>query len=143
MLSPRFHISATCRIRKWSFEPDPRWHSENLPSFPHRGGASSKCRRTPEDCAPVGPILKTSTPARIAVFSLFERGKVQCNSFSPDKDPALPSVARSPVKSPRPSPEARLFPKCQDQVDLFAKYHKVQYHKLTRTQILNRSGKGF
>ena len=69
---------------------------------------------TPEGCAPVGSILKTSTPARIAVFSLFERGKVQCNSFNPDPGSASPNVARSPVKSPRPSPEARLRPKCQD-----------------------------
>ena len=29
-------------------------------------------RRTPKGCAQVGPIPKTSTPARIAVFSLFE-----------------------------------------------------------------------
>ena len=57
---------------------------------------------------------KTSTPARIAVFSLFERGKVQCNSFNPDPRAAPPNAVRSPVKSPRPSPEARLCPKCQD-----------------------------
>ena len=93
--------------------------------------------------APVGPIPKTSTPTRIAVFSLFERGKVQCNSFNPDPGPALPSVAQSLVKSPRPSLEARLRPKCQGPVDLFVKYQKVQYHKLTRIQVLDRSGKGF
>ena len=100
----------------------------------------ARVSRTPEGCAPSGSVLKTSTPARIAVFSLFERGKVQCNSFNPDPGPALPNVARSPVKYPRPS---RLHPKCQDQVDLFAKYQKVQYQKLTRTQVLDRSGKGF
>ena len=42
-----------------------------------------------------------------------------------------------------PTLEARLRLKCQDQVDLFAKYQKVQCHKLTRTQVLDRSGKGF
>ena len=33
-------VAAPCRIGKWSFEPDPRWPSENLPAFLHRGGAS-------------------------------------------------------------------------------------------------------
>ena len=131
-------VPECCITAKWSFEPHPRWPAENYPLFLIEVVPRSSVPYAGELCPKRLWFSRPQHQQGITVFSLFETGKVQCNS----QPRTRADMAKCRPKSgnvPSPQTWSRGFaPKCQDKVDL-----KVQYHKLTQTLVRVGSGKGF